>query len=208
MRLTASIVGLLLAAVAPAAAQELSFRPFVMFTEQQFAASQTFEATFGEARQVFWGGGLSLVQDDGYYLDLTASRFKQTGTRAFFFNGSAFSTNIPQTVTITPFELTAGYRFRRRSRIIPSVGGGIGLYRYKQVSDFSSDEENLDRQHVGAAIEGGLEFRLHRWFGVAADVHYTYVPGILGEDPAAFSTAAGEKDLGGIAARIKVIVGK
>lgn len=205
----AALVGVLTVAVsASASAQDLSFRPFVMFTEQQFAARQTFEATFGQAHQPFWGGGLSITQDDRVYLDLTASRFEKTGTRAFFFNGTAFPTNIAQTVTVTPLEMTAGYRFHRWPRVIPTVGGGVGLYRYRQVSEFSNPDENVDTQHVGAAVEGGVEFRLHRWFGVAADVHYSYVPGILGQDPTAFSTDAGEKSLGGIAARVKVIVGK
>ncbi len=207
MRAAAALLIALLAA-APAAAQGLSFRPFVMFTEQQFDATQTFEATFGSARQGFWGGGLSITQDDQVYLDLSAARFEKTGTRAFFVNGSAFSTGIAQTVTITPLEMTGGYRFHPAPRIIPTVGGGIGLYRYKQVSEFSTDEENIDTRHVGLVVEGGVEVRLHRWFGVAADAHYTYVPGILGEEPGAFSTDAGEKNLGGIAARVKVIVGR
>jgi opacity protein-like surface antigen len=104
--------------------------------------------------------------------------------------------------------MTAGYRFHRWPRVIPTVGAGIGLYRYKQVSDFSEAGENIDTQHIGYAVEGGLEFRLHRWFGVAADAHYSYVPGILGEEATAFSKDAGEKSLGGIAARVRVIVGK
>jgi hypothetical protein len=191
-----------------ASAQEFSFRPFALISEQQFAATKTFEATFGHANQLLWGGGLSITQDDRYYLDLAASRFEKTGTRAFFFEGSAFSTNISQKVTLTPLELTGGYRFHPAPRVIPTLGGGVGLYRYKQVSAFSSDAENVDTEHAGAILEGGVEIRLHRWIGVAADVHYTYVPGILGRDAAAFSTSAGEKDLGGIAARFKVIIGK
>jgi outer membrane protein W len=206
----AAALALALAALVsrPASAQDFSLRPFALFTAQQFAATQTFEATFGQVNQPFWGGGLSITQDDRYYLDLSASRFEKTGSRAFFFNGTAFSTGVSQKITITPLELTAGYRFHPWPRVIPTVGGGVALYRYKQVSDFSTDEENVDSQHAGAVVEGGVEFRLHRWIGVAADVHYAYVPGILGEDPSAFSTAAGEKNLGGVAARVKLIVGK
>lgn len=193
---------------ASASAQGVSFRPFALFAEQQFAATKTFEATFGQANHALWGGGLSITQDDRVYLDLTASRFEKTGTRAFFFNGTAFSTNIAQTVTITPLEMTAGYRFHRWPRVIPTLGGGVGLYRYKQVSDFSNPDENVDTQHAGVAVEGGVEIRLHRWFGVGADAHYSYVPGILGQESTAFSKDAGEKNLGGLAARVRVIVGR
>ena len=68
--------------------------------------------------------------------------------------------------------------------------------------------EDVDTQHVGALVVGGLEFRVHRWIALSADAQYTHIPGILGVDPNALSTQANEKDLGGIAARVKVIVGR
>ena len=55
-------------------------------------------------------------------------------------------------------------------------------------------------------LNGGAEFRLHRWIGVAADVQYSHVTGILGTG--GVSQQAGESDLGGIAARFKLIVGR
>jgi outer membrane protein W len=191
---------------ASASAQDFSFRPFAMFAEQRFAAEKTFDATFGQNEQPFLGGGVSITQDDRYYLDVSASRFKKTGVRAYYFNGQSFNLGIAQRVTITPVEFVGGYRFHPAPRIIPTVGGGIGFYNYKQVSDFSTDEENVDTSHSGAIVEGGVEIRLYQWIGVAVDVHYSYVPGILGDD--GFSKDAGEKNLGGIAARFRVVVGK
>jgi len=201
-----ALVLLALSAASSASAQELSFRPFLMFAEQKFVATQTFEATFGQATQSFWGGGLNITSDDRYYLELSASRFDKTGTRAFLFDGTAFDLHIAQRVTITPLEIAAGYRFHRWDKVLPTLGGGVGVYKYKQASDFSSDAENVDTQHAGLIVEGGVEVRLHRWLGVAGDVHYTYVPGILGD--AGFSKDVGEKDLGGLSARVKLIVGK
>jgi hypothetical protein len=203
-RLAATLL-LLLAAV-PARAQDLSFRPFLMFTEERFAAVKSFEGAFGKATQPMWGGGLNITSDDRFYLEVSASRFKKSGTRSFFFDGNSFDLGIRQEVTITPLEFTAGYRFLAGSRFIPSAGAGVGVYKYKQVSDFSTDAENVDTRHAGLILEGGVEVRLHRWFGVAADVHYAHVPGILGDD--GFSKDAGEKDLGGVSGRIKVIVGR
>lgn len=205
MKLAAAVL-LAIAAAAPAAADDLSFRPFVMLSEQKFVATKTFEATFGQSTEPFWGGGLNITSDDRYYLEVSASRFKKTGTRAFVFNGTTFDVHIPQQVTITPLEFTAGYRFHRWQRILPTVGAGLGVYQYKQVSDFSTDAENVDTKHSGLIAEGGVEIRLQRWFGIVGDVHYTHIPGILGD--AGLSKDLGEKDLGGLSARLKLVVGK
>jgi len=191
-----------------------------MASFQQFSAQDTFDAAFGGTTESFFGGGLNITQDDTVYLELTASRFKKTGELAFYNNGDVFRLGIPMTVTITPFELTAGYRFHRRqrrlpssntratvpSRFIPYVGGGFGLYRYEQTSEFATDDENVDTRHAGVILEGGVEIRLHQWIGLGVDLRYNYVPGILGEG--GISQLADENDLGGIAARVKLVVGR
>jgi len=199
-----------LACAAPAAAQEepafLSIRPFVMGSQQQFAAVETFEAIFGTATQPFWGGGVQVTQEDRFYVELGASKFRKTGERAFRNTGQTFRVGIPLTVTITPFEITGGYRFHLGQRVVPYIGGGPGWYRYKETSNFSTDAENVNVRKTGLVVEGGVEFRLFRWVGAAADVHFAHIPGILGEG--GISKDAGEKDLGGVAARVKVIVGR
>jgi hypothetical protein len=53
---------------------------------------------------------------------------------------------------------------------------------------------------------GGVEIRLHRWVGVAVDAQYTHITGILGAG--GVSKDAGESDLGGIAGRFKVLIGR
>jgi hypothetical protein len=53
---------------------------------------------------------------------------------------------------------------------------------------------------------GGAEFRLQRWVGLAVDVQYNHVPGILGTG--GVSQQAGESDLGGVAARVRLVVGR
>jgi hypothetical protein len=212
------------ALAAPALAQPsegIAFRPFVMVIGQRFAAEETFTAVFDDPTQVMFGGGLSVTQGDQFYLELSASRFKKTGQRAFFSNGRSFGLGIPLTATLTPFEMSAGYRFHRNpapargrapvrparpARFIPYLGAGVGLYRYQETSDFAQTGDDLDTQHVGGIAEGGLEVRLHRWIGVAVDVRYTYVPGILGDG--GVSKEAGETNLGGIAARFKLVVGR
>ena len=90
--------------------------------------------------------------------------------------------------------------------MIPYAAGGIGRYNYKEESDFSADGDAVDAHHVGYLVNGGVEFRVQKWIGLAVDAQYTHVPGILGQG--GVSKEAGETDLGGIAARFKVIVGR
>jgi outer membrane protein W len=193
---------------APAAAQtpSLSIRPFVMGTEESFAAVETFKAAFGRSYEPFVGGGVQVVLFDRYYVEVGASRLKQTGQRAFLSGGQVYRLGIPLTATLTPVEVTGGYRFHLSPRIVPYVGAGLGSYAYKETSDFADPSENVDTRHTGFVVHGGAEFRLHRWIGVGADVQYTHVTGILGQD--GVSKDAGESDLGGVAARFKVIVGR
>jgi hypothetical protein len=206
------LLGLALAApVAPAMAQRapsLSIRPFVMVTAQSFAAVDTFDATFGKTTFPFFGGGVQVVVHDRFFAEIGASRFQQTGERAYVSGGKVFRLGIPLTATITPFEITGGYRFRLRRlpRVRPYAAVGLGSYRYQETSTFADPGEDVDTRHSGFVLNGGAEFRLHRWVGLAADVQYSHVPGILGLG--GVSQQAGETDLGGVAARFKLVVGR
>jgi opacity protein-like surface antigen len=186
----------------------LSLRPFFMATGERFAAKNSFEAVFGQSVEPFLGGGLQLVDRSGFFIDLTASRFKKTGQRAFRANNQNFGLGIPLTATITPLEVAGGYRFKLPGspRLVPYVGAGVGSYGYKETSEFSDASETVDTRHTVYLAVGGAEFRLHRWIGVSVDAQYTHVLGILGTG--GISQDAGEKDLGGIAARVKVLIGR
>ena len=199
-----------LAIAAPAAAQDppsLSIRPFVMGAEQNFAASDTFEAVFETSRGPFFGGGVQVVFLDQFVVELGASRFKQTGERVFrTATGSVFRLGIPVTATVTPFEVTGGYRFPMWERVRPYVAAGVGSFAYKETSDFADPTENIDARKTGFVVNGGAEVRLHRWIGAAADVQYSRVRGILGGG--GISQQVGDNDLGGVAVRFKLIVGR
>jgi len=208
---SAVAVALCLCAAAPAAAQvtpALSIRPFVMFTEQSFTAVDTFDAVFGKTYGPFFGGGVQVVVSDGFFVELTASRFRETGERAFLSGGQSFKLGIPLTATITPFEVSAGYRFRLPTlpRVRPYAAAGFGSYSYQETSDFSQPGEDVDTRHSGFVVNGGAEFRLHPWVGLAVDVQYSQVKGILGNG--GVSQQAGESDLGGIAGRFKLVIGR
>jgi outer membrane protein W len=148
------------------------------------------------------------VFNDGPFVEATASRFREEGHRAFFSNGRAFQLGIPLTATITPFEISAGYRFhlKQSPRVLPYVAAGAGSYAYQETSSFSDPADDVDTRHVGFLANAGAEFRLSRWVGLAVDVQYTHVTGIIGT--AGVSEQAGESDLGGIAGRFKLVVGR
>lgn len=186
---------------------DVSFRGFFVATEQSFAAKTTFDAAFGKSTQPFFGGGVQFTSLSGFYIEFGVTRFKKTGQRAFVSNGQAFPLGIPLTATITPIEFSAGWRFGARSwKVIPYAAGGIGRYNYKEESDFSADGDAVDAHGVGYLVNGGVEFRVHKWIGLSVDAQYTHVPDILGQG--GVSKEAGETDQGGIAARFKVIVGR
>jgi outer membrane protein W len=200
-----------LACAAPATAQDppaVSIRPFVMATEQSFTAVDTFDAIFGKTFAPFVGGGVQVVVHDGVFVELTASRFRQTGQRAYLSGGRAFGLNIPLTATITPLEVSAGYRFTLRAlpRVRPYAAAGVGSYAYTETSEFSEPGEDVDTRHTGFVVNGGAEFRVHTWVGLAFDVQYSQVKGILGSG--GVSQQAGESDLGGVAGRFKLVIGR
>ena len=187
---------------------KLSLRPFFVATEESFAAKTTFKAAFGQSMEPFFGAGAQLSMRNGVFVEVGASRFRKSGQRAFVSNGQTFQLGIPLTATITPFEITAGYRFgaSKSRRVIPYAGVGVGRYSYQETGDAAADGDNVDTHHSGYLAVGGVEFRVHRWIALSADAQYTRVPGILGAG--GVSQDAGETDLGGIAARFKVLVGR
>ena len=215
MRATLLFVCFLLlapAAAPPAAAQARrlpppSLRPFFLVTLQNFAARETFKAVLGQQAQPFLGAGLDVALRNGFFVDASASRFRKTGQRVFRFNGTNVRLGIPLTVTEIPFEATVGYRRRKpRSSVIPYVGGGIGSYAYRETSQGDDSSDAVEDRHLGLLAVGGVEFRMGRLVGLSGDLQYTHVGGILGTG--GFSKAANETDLGGVAVRFRLIVGR
>ncbi len=186
-----------------------SFRPFAEASFQRFAATQTFDAVFGKDTGWFYGGGLQVTIRDRIYVDLAASRFRKDGQRVFRdANGNVFDLGIPLTATLTPFELVGGYRFHpgRHRWLVPYAGAGVGWYQYQETAAFAQAGDNVDTRKPGFMAHAGAEFRVHKWVGLAADLQYTHVTDILGQG--GISAEVGEKDLGGVAGRIRIIVGK
>jgi hypothetical protein len=111
----------------------------------------------------------------------------------------------PLTASVTPVEVTGGYRIHSRTvpRVVSYLGAGPGSYRYQETSQGS---DPLDVRHAGYLALGGVEVRAFRWVAFTMDGQYTPIPGILGTG--GVSEDAKDDDLGGTALRFRVIVGR
>jgi hypothetical protein len=202
----------------------LSIRLFVMGMQESLAAVKTFDAVFGRSDASFWGGGVDIVLFQRFYVEVAASRLLKknavlTGHRVAVLNGQTYDLGMPLTASIRPLEVEGGYRFTFWPRVVPYAGAGFGSYAYTETCQDDAARPNLcaaladpgetanvNTHHRGLVLVGGAEVRLHRWIGIAADVHVTRVPGIIGAG--GVSKELGESNLGGVSARFKVLVGR
>ena len=91
-------------------------------------------------------------------------------------------------------------------RLRPYVGGGFGWVAYKESADFAASGDNVDDRFTSVHVLGGVEVPVWRWVGAVAEFQWRRVAGALGE--AGLSKEFGEDDLGGVAFRVKVTVGR
>jgi opacity protein-like surface antigen len=207
MKAAMVLVALMLAV--PAEAQtDFTIRGFADVGSTTFTATESFKAVLGGNRGLVFGGGVETVLPWRIFASLRASRFRETGERLFVLNGQQFDLNIPTTITVTPIELTGGYRFDVSARVVPYAGAGIGWHRYEETSQFAEASENVKERFTGYHVLGGVEVRAARWLGGAFEAQWATVPDALGSDPNGVSKEFGETNLGGVTARVKVVIGR
>ena len=173
-----------------------------------FAAEKSFTAVLDSDAGRLFGGGGEVVLPRHVFVSLRPSRFREVGQRVFLFRGVQFGLGIPTTITVTPVELTAGYRFDFGWRLVPYGGAGMGWHRYVETSEFSEASENVSERFSGYHVLGGAEFRLAQWLGAAAEAQWARVPDALGDDPNSVSHEFDESDFGGVTFRLKIVVGR
>ena len=171
-----------------------------------FSADQSFAAVLGSATGMVFGGGVEVVLPVRVFANVRASRFHETGQRVFLFEGEQFDLGIPTTITVTPVQVTGGYRFGFSDRFIPYAGAGVGWYGFKEASQFSTDAENVDDRFTGFHILGGAEIGLWRWLAIAGELQWATVPDAFGDDPNSVSHDFNESNLGGTTFRVKIVV--
>jgi opacity protein-like surface antigen len=194
---------------AGAAAQDagVMLRGFGDVGATTFTAEESFAAILGSSTAAVFGGGVEVVLPRRVFVNVRASRFRHTGQRVFVSGGERFDLGIPTTVTLTPLQITGGYRFPRVVGLTPFAGAGPGWYHFTETSQFADASENVDEQFSGFHVLGGAEVRLVRWLSLGGELQWATVPDAIGEDPNSVAREFNESDLGGTTFRFKVIVG-
>jgi opacity protein-like surface antigen len=180
---------------------------YAMFGRINFTAADSFDAIFGESSGPIFGGGVR-ISEGGAFLDVGAWQYSADGERAFVAGNAVFPLGIPIEVTVTPIEISGGWRFRIRKmpKLTPYAAGGWTLMRYQETSEFSSEDEDVEETFNGFHLFGGVEYKITRWFGVAGEASWTTVANALGD--AGVSEAFNETDLGGTTLRFKITIGR
>lgn len=198
-------------AARPAPRPQTAIRGFGDFGAERFAAGDTFDATLGSSTGVFFGGGVEVVLPQRWFISARLSHFQKSGERVFVDSGDVFPLGIDMKVAITPIEVSAGYRFQPRGstgNVIPYVGGGIGWHRYSESSDFADTGEDVSDTFQGYHVLGGAEFRMGRIFGIAGEAQWTTIPNAFEGAASSAADAFGESNLGGIAFRVRFVIGR
>ncbi len=178
-----------------------------------FTASDSFEAVLDTSSGPVYGGGAGLLIGRHLFVDVQVSRFSADGQRVFVTDDlEVFPLGIPATVSVTPVDISAGWRFtpgpprpggaaRRGLRLVPFAGGGIGVVQYRETADFARPGDDVSDSFTSYHVLGGLELPFTGTFGASLDGLYRWVPDALGQD--GVSAAYGETDLGGFTLRVR-----
>jgi opacity protein-like surface antigen len=203
------VLAVLVVTASAADAQRLEVHGFADLGVTVFTAKESFKAVLGSSTGIVFGGGGGVVLPQQFFVDVRASRFKKDGTRVVAADGQTFDLGIANTITITPLEVTGGFRFGRpRDSLRPYAGGGISWYKYEESDAFATSSEAASETFTGFHLLGGAEFRVHKYFGVAGEAEWARVPDALGQQPGSVATAFGETDLGGTTFRVKLVIGR
>jgi opacity protein-like surface antigen len=173
-------------------------------------AKDSFKATLGDSSGVVFGGGGEVTTRMGVFFRADVSRFKEDGERVFVSGGQVYPLDIPLTVTMTPIEFTGGYRFfthrrpgqRGGLRILPYVGGGVGVLRYKEESKFDQAGEQVDESFTSYHVLAGVDVPVTRRIAAGVEYQHRWVRDAIGAG--GVSQDFNETDLGGDTVRAQV----
>jgi hypothetical protein len=166
------------------------------------------QARLLEQGLVLVGGGADVIARRNIFVGVRGSRFKDTGERVFLFDGDVFRLGVPASISLIGVEVTAGYRLDRGWRAVPYGGGGVGWHIFEETSPAALDDENVHDTFIGYHAIGGVEVPVWKWIAAAGEIQWTTVPDALGQDPNGVSRAFGESNLGGLTARVKIVIGR
>ena len=170
-----------------------------------FTARDSFEAILGRSVNTVYGVGAQVVFPNGVFAQAGVDRVRATGTRALVSGEQVFTLPIANRVTVTPVQVTLGYRAAPTHGVAVYVGGGMGWHTLEEDSPTVPGSDRMNSRHLGYHGLLGAELPLMRWFGVAGELQWATVPKALGDS--GLSAVYDEKDLGGTTFRVKLVVG-
>jgi hypothetical protein len=166
------------------------------------AASKSADAVFGSSSGVTYGGALRYTVWRGLYVSAGARTFSKDGERVFVQSPSApvQKLGFPLSVRITPVFFTLGYRFRDGQMVVPYLGIGGSVTKYKETSEVAGASFDQSSSKGGFHALGGVEVG-RGLLRVGGEASYSTVSGALGLG--GVTKVYGEDNLGGF-----TIVGK
>jgi hypothetical protein len=189
-----------------ASGAQVSVRGFGDFGFTVFNATQSFKAILGKSSGPVFGGGVEFGEKQ-FFVSLGAQRFRRDGHRVFVFDNQVFPLNVKDTITVTPVDLTFGYRLRSRG-LVPYVGGGPTWYRFVETSEHATETEDVKETHTGYHLLAGAEVPLRRWLAAGVDAQWADARNAFGDSPTSVAAVYDEHDLGGFTLRARIIVGR
>ena len=170
------------------------------------SAQKSAEAVFdGSSGGTTFGGALRYVIRKGFYIAAGARTFTKSGQRVFVATptGPVARLGFPLDVRITPIFGTVGYRFLEGRALVPYLGVGGGVTKFRETSDVTGDIREESRGKASYHVLVGLEYG-KGMFRVGAEGLYSSVPDSLGVG--GVSKVYGEKNLGGFSVLGKLVV--
>jgi opacity protein-like surface antigen len=180
-------------------------RGYASGTYEWLMADDSFRAIIGQRGGFFYGGGGQAIFRN-IFVDVGWEQFKKSGSRAIVVDGEVFPVGIKDTITMQPFRVTGGYRFRLSSGNTAYVGGGAGSMHFKEVSEFAEPGDNTDERFGSWNLVAGGEARALKYVFVAFEFRYESVPDAVGAPGVAGQFD--ESNLGGFGIGVKVLVGR
>ena len=98
-----------------------TFQGFGSIGYVALAANQTFDAVLGSSGGLVFGGGATVTHRRGYFGRVSIEHFSGDGERVFVFGGDVYPLGIPLSVSMTPIDITGGYRFLPRPKTAKPV---------------------------------------------------------------------------------------
>ena len=215
LRTVCAITVLLLAPAIPARGQgtqpaktpsSIGLHAYGVVDFDALAASESFDAVVGTSRLTAFGGGVDVVDIWKHlFVRVAVTRTRQSGSRVFVADNKEVSPlNLPLTVTMTPVEVGAGWRFvsSKGGLVTPYAGVSFLSMGYTETSKGADPGEDTNARFGGQDVFAGVEVGIVKWLVAAGEVQYRRVPNALGAG--GVSKDFGESDLGGVTARVTI----